>query len=228
MLAASPSGYSVRRPLGPRLLGGAALLAIVAGVWWASTQQSTTTRQAAAASVLIPVTPPPPPPPPPEVKPPEPKPEEVPPQPVHQPTPSPQPPSPSPQAAASPGQAMSINGPAQAGGDAFNIGSGPGGGMNGSGRIGSGLGGFNRAAYAAYLEGEFRRAWESDKTLRGAALHAKVRVWIEPGGKIARVQVEGGSHADLVEAALVGRAVRPPDPSLAMPVNLALDLRRPG
>lgn len=223
---------SVRRPLGPRIAGGAALAALAWGLWWAAHQQSTVTRQAAEDSVLIPVVaPPPPPPPPPEVKPVE-KPEEMPPQPVNQPTPQPQPPSPSPQAATpNAGQAVAIDGPAQAGGDAFNIGAGSGGGMSGSGRIGSALSGFNRAGYAAYLEGEVRRALEGSKALRTAALKARVKTWIDPGGRITRVEVSDtgdDARAGAIRAALTGLHVRAPDAGLAMPVNMSLDLRRPG
>ncbi len=221
--------YRIRRPLTGRVMAGVAVVAILAGIWWASTQQSTVTRKAAEDSVLIPVVaPPPPPPPPPEPKPVE-KPEEVPPQPVNQPQPTPQPPNPSPQAAPSPGQAVSINGPAQAGGDAFNIGSGSGGGMKGGGLAGTGgIGGFNRAAYASYLEGEFRRALEANKELRTAALKAQIRAWIDPSGHITRVEVSNTDKPDVVRDALTGLSVRVPDPSLAMPVNMSLDVRRSG
>lgn len=225
-----PPGVSLRRPIGPKLIGGAAAIALVLGIWWASTQQTTTTRKTASDSVLIPIMPPPPPPPPPEEVKPEPKPEEVP-QPVNQPQPTPEQQNPQPQAPTpSAGQAVSIDGPAQAGGDAFNIGSGPGGGFTGTGRPASGIGGFNRAAYTSYLEGEFRRAMEADRTLRNASLRARVRVWIESSGRIGRVEVTGvdGDKADAIRASLAGRTVRPPDPSLAMPVGLSLDIRRGG
>jgi len=229
MAAASlPPTYSRRRPLGPRLLGGTALVALVAGIWWASTQQTTITRKSAEDSVLIPVVPPPPPPPPPEVKPPEPKPDEVPP-PQNQPQPTPQQPTPAqPQSAPSPGQAVSIDGPAQAGGDAFNIGSGSGGGMKGGGAIGNALGGFNRAAYATYLEGEVRRAVSGEPALRTAVLKARARLWIDGNGRITRVEIGDTDKADAIREALAGRTVRAPDPSLPMPVALSVEFRRGG
>jgi len=221
-----PFKVGARRPLAPRLLGSAALVALALGIWWASTQQATVTRKAAEDSVLIPVVPPPPPPPPPEQVKPE-KPEEVPPQPVNQPQPTPQPPSPQPQAATpSQGQAVSIDGPAQAGGDAFNIGSGSGGGMRGGGAIG--LGGFNRAAYATYLEGEIRRAVAAEPSLRTAVLRARARLWIDKTGRITRVEIADSDKADAIRDALTGRTVRAPDPSLGMPVALSLELRRGG
>lgn len=228
-LGGADTSYRVRRPIGPRLLGAVGLAAILAGIWWAAHQQSTVTRKAAEDSVLIPVTPPPPPPPPPEVKP-EPKPQEVPPQPTpNQPQPANQPPTPQPQSAApSAGQAVAIDGPPQAGGDGFNIGSGSGGGMRGAGGIGNALGGFNRAAYATYLEGEIRRAVEASKDLRTAALRARARVWIDPSGRVSRIELGDIDKAAAIRAALTGRTLRAPDPSLAMPVVLDLDLRRPG
>lgn len=224
-----PAAWPTRRPLGGRLLGGAAVIALIAGIWWASTQQTTMTRQSAEDSVLIPVVPPPPPPPPPpeQVKP-EPKPDEVPPPTPNQPQPTPQPPSPTPQAAPSPGQAVSIDGPAQAGGDAFNIGSGNGGGMRGGGAIGTGLGGFNRAAYSSYLEGEIRRAVSGEPSLRTAILRAKARLWIDAAGRITRVEVGDTDKAAAIRDALTGRTVRAPDASLAMPVNLDVEFRRGG
>ncbi|WCM25951.1 hypothetical protein NDN01_18240 [Sphingomonas sp. QA11] len=228
MAAASlPPTYSARRPLGPRLLGTAAVVALIAGIWWASTQQATVTRKAAEDSVLIPVVSPPPPPPPPNQPKPIEKPEEVPPPPNNQPQPTPQQPSPQPQTP-SPGQAVSIDGPAQAGGDAFNIGSGPGGGMTGGGRIGTGIGGFNRAAYANYLEGEIRRAVSGEPSLRIAVLKTKARLWIDKSGRITRVEVGDTDQADAIRDALTGRTVRAPDPSLAMPVQLSLEFRRNG
>jgi len=222
--------FRVRRSPGPRIAGGIALVALAWGIWWAAHQQATVARKAAEDSVLIPVVPPPPPPPPPQVKPPEPKPDEVPP-PQNQPAPQPTPPEPTPSPAAptpSAGQAVSIDGAAQAGGDAFSIGAGSGGGMRGGGAIGSGLGGFNRAAYATYLEGELRRALEGEKGLRMAVLRAHARVWINAAGKISRVDVADTEKASDIQAALVGRAVRPPDPGLQMPVALSLDFRRSG
>ncbi len=229
-LSSPPPGasFEARRPIGPRLLGGVAVVAILGGIWWASHQQTTTIRQAAEDSVLIPVVPPPPPPPPPPDQPkPIEKPDEVPPPTPNQPQPTPQQPSPSPQAPA-PGQAVSIDGPAQAGGDAFNIGAGSGGGMKGGGAIGSGIGGFNRAAYTSYLEGEFRHAMEGDKALRMASLRTHAEVWIDASGRITRVEVNDTDKADSIRAALVGRSVRPPDASLEMPVAFSLDIRRSG
>lgn len=240
MAAALPSEpvWRARRPLGPRLLGGAAIVALIAGIWWASTQQSTVTRKTAEDSVLIPLVPPPPPPPPPEQPRPIEKPEDVPPPPLDQPQPTPQAPSPTPQAAPAAGQAVSIDGPAQAGGDAFSIGAGSGGGMRGGGAIGTGIGGFNRAAYAAYLEGEIRRVVAAEPALRMAVLRAKARLWIDGSGRITRVEIgdagtasdktgdKAGDKAEAIRTALAGRTVRAPDASLAMPVQLSLELRR--
>ncbi|WP_165187863.1 TonB-dependent receptor [Caulobacter soli] len=171
------------------------------------------------------VLPPPPPPPPPEVKqvkPPEPKPT-----PLEQPADTPPPPSaPAPAAPAAPG-ADALTAREGAGPSSYGLAIGDGSGSRAGGKVG-GFGGFNRAAYASYLEGEIKRAMEADKALRSAALKAKARVWIDASGKITRVEVDGSERAETIRAALVGRAVRPPDPSVAMPVALSLDIRRAG
>ncbi len=125
-------------------------------------------------------------------------------------------------------QAVSIDGPAQAGGDAFNIGAGSGSGMRGGGAVGSGIGGFNRAAYASYLESEFRRAVSSEPKLRTAVLRAHARVWIDKAGRITRVDAGGSEHAGDIEQALTGRTVRAPDASVGMPVAISLEFRRNG
>lgn len=215
--------YRIRRPIGSRILTGVAAAAVIAGVWWAAHQESTATRKAAEDSVLIPVVPPPPPPPPPEQVKPEPKPEEVPPQPQPQAQPTPQP-----QAAPAQGQAVSINGPPQAGGDAFGIGSGSGGGMRGSGGIGNALGGFNRAGYVTYLQNALVRLLEADKQLRNAVVKCRARLWIDSAGKITRVEVTGTDKADAIRDALVGRTLRAPDPSIPMPLAMSLEGSRPG
>ncbi len=173
--------------------------------------------------VVLPPPPPiPPPPPKPDVKPPEPKPT-----PLEQPTDAPPPPSaPAPAAPAAPG-ADALTAREGAGPSSYGLAIGDGSGSRGGGRVGS-FGGVNRAAYASYLEGEFRRAWESDKALRSSALKARVRVWIDASGKITRVEADGSERAQAIQAALIGRTVRAPDPSVAMPVALSLDIRRTG
>jgi periplasmic protein TonB len=114
-----------------------------------------------------------------------------------------------------------------AGPSSYGLAVGNGSGSRIGGTPGGGLGGFNRAAYAAYLEGEIKRALEASK-LRTAALKARARVWIDAAGTITQVEASGLDKAELIRAALIGRSVRPPDPSLAMPVALALDFRRGG
>ena len=172
--------------------------------------------------VVLPPPPVPPPPPKPEVKPPEPKPT-----PLDQPTDAPPPPTPSaPAPAAAPG-ADALTAREGAGPSSYGLAIGDGSGSRAGGKVG-GFGGFNRAAYASYLEGEIKRAMEADKALRSTALKAKARVWIDAGGKITRVEVDGSERAETIRAALVGRSVRPPDPSVGMPVALSLDIRRAG
>ncbi len=63
-----------------------------------------------------------------------------------------------------------------------------------------------------------------------AVLRARARLWIDASGKITRVEIgdagTGGEQAEAIRAALAGRTVRAPDASLAMPVQLSLELRR--
>jgi periplasmic protein TonB len=172
------------------------------------------------------VLPPPPPPPPPpqikQVKPPEPKPT-----PLEQPADAPPPPdAPAPSAPAAPG-ADALTAREGAGPSSYGLAIGDGSGTRAGGKVG-GFGGFNRAAYASYLEGEIRRALEADKALRSSALKAKARVWIDAAGQVTRVEVDGAERGAAIRAALLGRSVRAPDPSVAMPVALSLDIRRAG
>lgn len=222
-----PAGDSVWRTRGGWLALAAGVFALL---WWAAHQQTTVARKPADTSVLIPLVPPPPLPLP-EVQPkPEEVEEEVPPQPVDQPQPTPSTPNNAPSnasssAPAAPGNAVSVDGPAQAGSDAFNIGSGPGGGMVGSGRPGGGgMAGFNRAAYGAYLRGEIQRAIENDREMRRDDLRARARIWIDSSGRVTRAELAGAKAAQF-RALLVGRTFRAPDPTLPMPVSIAVEIR---
>lgn len=237
-LPSRPFGGVSAGPWGPRVALAVLLLAVVALIWWAAGQQGTITRKP-ADTVLVPVMPPAPTPPPPveQPKPEEVQPEEVPPVPVDQPQPTPQqpaPPSPTNNAAPSaapsaPGNAVSIDGAAQSGGDAFNIGSGPGGGRMGAGGIGGGgLARFNAGAYASYLAGELTRVVRSDNELRSQPMRVRVRLWIDAGGRITRVEPAATDKAQRIRTVLTGRSVRAPDASLAMPVLVTLNIARGG
>lgn len=235
-IALSPS--RLPGPSGPwvgRLALVALLVAVALLIWWAAGQQSTAIRKA-QESVLVPIVPPEEVPPPVEKVEPEPVPEEVPPVPVDQPQPvTPDKPSEAPpsdaQPNAAPGNnAVSINGPAQAGSDAFGIGAGDGSGSRGGGGAGGGggMGRFNRGAYAAYLRTEIARLVRGDATLRAQTLRVKARIWIDAAGRVTRAEIGDMPNRDKLKALLTGRVVRVPDASLEMPVIFTLDISRAG
>jgi protein TonB len=206
------------------LAGVIVLVAVIAAIFLLR-GQTITERPGEEKITRVVLPPPPPPPPPPEVKP-----EEKPPEPKAMPIEQPvtdTPPPPTPQADSAPGD-DALSAREGAGPSSYGLAIGDGSGSRIANTSGRGIGGFNRAAYASYLEGEIRRALESNRTLRAASLRARARVWIDANGRITRVEVMGSDRADDVREALVGRSVRPPDASLAMPVALSLDIRRAG
>jgi outer membrane biosynthesis protein TonB len=208
----------------------AVLLAAAAwGVWTLAHLESGVRREAPLISTLIPVEEPPPPPPP-KVRPPEPKPLE---QTLPQPTPQPAQPTPQTPAPAQPtaGQnAVTENGPAQAGSDAFGLAAG-----NGSGGRGSGSGGGafeNAGMYGQYVKVAMTRAVRANAVLRGKAFRAEVRVWFDAQGKVTRVEFTRGSgvgayDAEIRQALLALGGLRPPAAgALAqMPIAFAIDER---
>lgn len=191
-------------------------------------------RDAPKLTTIIPLPPPPPPPPEPE-KPPEPeepKEEEiVEPEPEPEPTPVEEP-QPKDEAPPSPADdlanPMKIDGDAQAGSDAFNIGAGAGGGMagGGGGRAGS-------ATYSQYLAYMFQRILREDDRTRNLVFRLNADVWLTASGQITQVKLTKSSGDkeidDLVIAAVraVGQLDERPPASLTMPVRVAFQGRRP-
>jgi protein TonB len=219
--------HRLRRAL--RIVIPLGVLALLAGIVWTLSRQETgVRREAPAISTLIPVQEPPPPPPPKTPPPPEPKPVDTP-----VPQPSPQPPSPAPAPSTpSPAQptagqnAVTENGPPQAGSDAFGLAAGLGTGMKGGGTAGGGAGGVNLAGYAAYLKVEVARLLREQSGL--ASLRADFQLWIDPDGRVTQVQAiqGGGPDFELVRKGLVGKRLRGPPQGAPMPVKLSLDVRR--
>jgi TonB family protein len=209
-----------------------ALLLLAAWLVWSFAHQETgVRREAPAISTLIPVDEPPPPPPPKTPPPPQPRPDEVPtPQPTPQaPTPTPQSPSP---AQPTVGQnAVTENGPPQAGSDAFNIGAGDGSGGRGAG---SG-GGFETAGlYGQYVRAAMTREVRASPLLKDKALRAEVLVWFDAQGRVTRAEIAKGSGAGAYDAEirrvlLALGGLRPPAVgALAqMPIRFTIDERRP-
>jgi len=207
-----------RKPKRPMLIAAIALVAVaVIGLlyWFFFSDPSSTVRREAPRVVTIVPLPPPPPPPPP--KPPEPKPEEKVEEQLENPEPQPQEPQPQ------PAQQLTIDGPAQAGGDAFGIGAGSGGGMMGRGAANA----FANASYGRYVEFEIKRAIESATGPR-APYRILIDLWIEAGGRIASfrlVRSSGDTDTDrLIEKALreMPALGTPPPPDMKFPQRFEL------
>ncbi|EJL04817.1 MULTISPECIES: energy transducer TonB [Pseudomonas] len=217
-----------------RLLKWAAglLLGAVAAwlLWQWANDMSGVRREAPKVPTIIPL-PPPPPPPPEKPKEPEPKVEEKMPEP--EPTPEPEEVKPEEEAPPSPvddlANPMQMDGDAQSGNDAFNIGAGKGGGMAGAGggRLGNGT-------YSQFLAFTFQRLLRENPDLRSLAFALQADVWLSAVGEITRVELvksSGNRQVDeQVISALRGAphlSERPPA-SLTLPVRLSLQGRRPG
>ncbi|WP_204126683.1 energy transducer TonB [Pseudomonas ogarae] len=217
-----------------RLLKWAAGLALgtVAAwlLWQWANDMSGVRREAPKVPTIIPL-PPPPPPPPEKPKEPEPQVEEK----VVEPEPTPEPEEVKPEEEAPPSPAddlanpMQMDGDAQAGNDAFNIGAGKGGGMAGAGggRLGNGT-------YSQFLAFTFQRLLRENPDLRSLAFSLQADVWLSAVGEITRVELVKPSGNPQVDEQVISalRAAphlseRPPA-SLTLPVRLSLQGRRPG
>ncbi|HEY1961840.1 MAG TPA: hypothetical protein VGG69_05450 [Rhizomicrobium sp.] len=184
------------------------------GIWYLLHDQSAVRREAPPLPTLLTALPPPPPPPPkPKEKPPEQekKVEEVP-----KPTQTPkQLDAPKP---------VTINGPAQAGNDAFNIGAGEGGGSVGNG---SGMG---SESYSRYITSLVQNALEQDDRVNHLAFSAQIAAWVDESRRlhIRLLQSTGDPRVDseLVSVASTLPALdeEPPGPG---EFRLAIHSRRP-
>jgi periplasmic protein TonB len=196
----------------------AVVLGIAGSIWYLLHDTNGMKREAPPLPTLVALMPPPPPPPPPPKEtPPEPKKkmEEV------QKTPDPKP-------ADAPKQ-MTINGPAQAGSDAFNIGAG-----DGSGSMGSGVGnGFGDAAYSRYLGSEFQQTIQNDDHVNRIVFNADVEVWVDATGRLTHasiVRTTGDTKTDekLIAALEAMPALdQPPPGSFQFPQRISVKGRRP-
>ncbi|MGC1301287.1 MAG: TonB C-terminal domain-containing protein [Caulobacteraceae bacterium] len=208
------------------------VLVLGVGVWKLASNTAGERREVPQVPVVaLTPPPPPPPPPPPKEKPPEPeKTVETP-----TPTPTPQPKTDTPQKSDAPKQ-LTINGPAQAGTDAFGVAAGKGGGVsvggdpNGSDTPGGGD--FGADGYGRYLRGVVQQAIEGDERVNRLSFTGQVDIWISPDGritKIALIKSSGDVHTDhALIAALqdIRRVDEPPPPQLKFPARVALRGRR--
>lgn len=207
-----------------RIIAVVLLLAAAWLVWMLAGHEVGVRRSAPRIATITPL---PPPPPPPKEKPPEPKKVEE----TKQDIPKPAEPLKPVQAPKAPDVAkqITINGPAQAGNDAFNIGAGEGGGMVGSGG-GNGVGG---SSYEQYLSYALQEAVQRDDRARRLVFEVRVNLWLSPDGGVTRAELIKPSGVQATDQALLDvlRGVRidtPPPPNLSMPVRVAMRGYRPG
>jgi protein TonB len=206
-----------------RIIAVVVLLVAAWLVWMLAGHEVGVRRSAPRIATITPL---PPPPPPPKEKPPEPKKEEV----VKQDIPKPaEPVKPveAPKQAPDLAKQITINGPAQAGNDSFNIGAGEGGGTVGSGGTGGGGG-----SYEQYLSYALQEAIQRDDRTRRLVFNVRVNLWLSPVGEVTRAELVSSSGSQTTDHALIDvlRTVRidtPPPPTLGMPVRVVMRGYRP-
>ncbi|MFZ4288175.1 energy transducer TonB family protein [Variovorax sp. HJSM1_2] len=217
---------------GGSAIGVLALALLVALMWYLLADTASQKRKVADAPMLM--LPPPPPPPPEPEKPPEPTPEKIKPEvvePKPEPVDTPEPPKddtpPSPSKDL--GDPVTIDGPAQAGTDAFGIGAGKGGGMTG-GR-GGGLG---SGSYGRYVANALQQALARDPRTRQLAFDdIQLDLWLDTEGRTTRVQLvksTGNTQSDEAVLAMVREMARideSPPASARFPMRVSMRGRRP-
>jgi TonB family protein len=208
-----------------RIIVVVVLLAAASLIWMLAGHQVGMRRSAPRIATITPL---PPPPPPPKEKPPEPKKIEETKQDIPKPA-EPLKPVEAPKQAPDVAKQITINGPAQAGNDSFNIGAGEGGGMVGSGG-GTGTGG---GSYEQYLSYALQEAIQHDDRTRRLVFEVRVNLWLSPEGAVTRAELINSSGAPVTDRALIDvlRGVHidtPPPPNLGMPVRVAMRGYRPG
>lgn len=182
----------------PLVLGGVLL---VAALWFVISQLTATSgvKVEAPPPQAVEMLPPPPPPPPPQPHPPEPQ---------AKPDPAPVPQNEPPKPAAAP---VTINGPAQAGSDAFGLQSGTGGGLGAPSGTGTcaGLncgaaagGGMGEIFYRRYLSAVLQERISRDSRLNRLVFAADFAITISPGGKITQASLLKSSGSSDRDAAL--------------------------
>jgi len=184
----------------------------------------TTKRKPAPMPTMIALLPPPPPPPPepPKEKPPEP--EKM--QEVSKPDPTPAP---------APPQQITINGPAQAGTDAFGVQAGSGGGTTALGATTAppvGEGGLGEGFYNRYLSSSLQQAMQADERINRLVFRADVAVWIDSVGRITRASILKTSGDPKVDHTLVSALQQvaaldePPPASVKFPQRVTIRGRK--
>lgn len=230
----TPSGAaSVWHRWGGWIIGAVLLALLAALVWYLLSDTAGQKRQVADAPTLM--LPPPPPPPPEPEKLPEPeiepvKPEVVEPEitPVEplEPPKDDAPPSPSQDL----GDPVTMDGPAQAGTDAFGVPAGRGGGTTG----GTGQGGLGSGSYARYIASALQQGLARDARTRHLVFEdIQIDLWLDASGKTTRVQlVKGTGKTNIDEAVLamvreLNRIDESPPASQRFPMRVSMKGRRP-
>lgn len=233
----SSSEPKTRKGLG-RPLTTILIVAVVAllgyFVWKWANSMAGIKREAPMINAIIPLPPPPPPPPEPETPPEPEEPEEE----VVEPDPEPDPtpldePTPAeddtpPTPTDSVNEAMQMDSDAQAGSDSFNISAG-----SGRGMAGSGGGRAGNATYSQYLGYALQKILRDDERTRMLAYRMRINLWLSDTGDISRVELVASSGDPAIDKAVIEtvQSVRKlderPPPSLAMPIRVAVNSRRP-
>ncbi|HEY1710351.1 MAG TPA: energy transducer TonB [Rhizomicrobium sp.] len=190
------------------------VLLLIAGMIWYLMHSTTGTRREAPPLQTILTTLPPPPPPPP------PKPEKVEPEKKVEETPKPNevktPDAPKP---------MTINGPAQAGNDAFNIGAG-----DGSGSVGSSSG-LGDESYSRYMGSSIQQMIQQDDSVNRLVFSTEVAVWIDANGHLTQAKIVRSSGDDKTDEAVLAAlktmpSLEQPPSTLQFPQRIAIRGRR--
>jgi protein TonB len=214
--SASPSLW---RRYGGYIIGAVGLV-VAAGVIWYLLSGTASTKREVVTPPMVMLPPPPPPPPEPE-KLPEPEVEKVEPEIVEtEPTPVETPSESEPTPDQAVGDAVTIDGEAQAGTDAFGIRSGSGGGMTGGG---GGFGSFN-----GYVANELQQILARDPRTRKLVFNdIRVHVWLDSAGKVQRAElVKQIGDKDIEEVVLATvrdyRSANRPPSTATFPLLLTL------
>lgn len=182
---------------------------LAGGIYYALNSTSGMRREAPPLPTLQAMLPPPPPPPPKE-KPPEPEKKVV----EEQKTPDPTPKMDAP-------KPLTINGPAQAGNDAFNLASG-----DGSGDVSNG---FGTESYSRYLTSLLQDAVEQDEHLNHLAFNVQIAAKVDQNRRVhARIiKSSGDTEIDNDVVSTAERVALDEGPPGAMEFRLAIHSRRP-
>ena len=118
---------------------------------------------------------------------------------------------------------VTINGPAQAGSDAFNIGAGDGSGM-------AAAGGFGAESYSRYLTSILQNAIEGNDKLNHLAFNAQVTAWVDENRRL-HVRLLQSSGDPKIDDNIVAAAQQLPtldeEPPGALQFRLAIHSKRP-